>query len=59
MKLKLHDPVKVNFSPWLELQYSVEFNTSGEHDTLAMPVNTKPDVQPVMHHSPKGISREQ
>lgn len=59
MKLKLHDAVEVNFPAWLELQCFVEFNTSGEDDTLVMPVKTKPDVQPVMHHSPKCISREQ
>ena len=59
MKLKLHDAVEVNFLAWLELQHFVEFNTSGEDDTLVMPVKTKPDVQPVMHHSPKWIGREQ
>lgn len=58
VKLKLHDAVEDNFLAWLELQYFVEFNTSGEDDTLVMPVKTKPDVQPVMHLSPKCISRE-
>jgi len=59
VKLKLCDAAEVNFSAWLEWQYFVEFNTSGEDGTLVMPVKTKPDVQPVMHHSPKCISREQ
>lgn len=59
VKLKLHDAVEVNFSAWLELQYFVEFNTSGEDDTLVMPVKTEPDVQPVMDHSLKCVSREQ
>lgn len=59
VKLNLHDAAEFNFLAWLESQYFVEFNTSGEDDILVMPVKTKPDVQPVTHHSPKCIRREQ
>lgn len=51
--------IDTNSSAGLELQCFVEFNTSGENDTPVMPAKTKPDVQSVMHHSPKSISREQ